>query len=243
VAGQNVYDDPDFFDAYQQMRDARSGINETVEQPAVRALLGDVQGKDTVDLGCGDGGLCRDLAALGARSVIGVDPSGRMLELAGKRTTDERIRYIRQFAENVDLPVGSADLVVSSLAFHYVADLGSLLCQVSSWLRPGGRLVASMEHPVRTSSPEMGRHPLVVDRYANEGRRDTTWYIDGVVKYHRRLSSIVNDIISAGLVLERLNEPMPSSAVVAARPDLADHVRSPAILVIAAHKSARSRCR
>jgi SAM-dependent methyltransferase len=238
VTGQNVYDDPDFFAAYQQMREARSGINETVEQPAVRALVGDVRGKDAIDLGCGDGGLCRDLMALGARSVVGIDPSARMLELAAWRTTDERVRYIRGFAEDAGLPAGSADLVVSSLALHYVPDLGPLLRRIASWLRPGGRLVASMEHPVRTASPELGRHPLVVDRYASEGRRDTTWYIDGVVKYHRRLSSIVNGIIDAGLVLERLAEPTPSPAAVAARPDLADHARSPAILVVAAHNTA-----
>jgi SAM-dependent methyltransferase len=191
VTGQNVYDDPDFFSAYQQMREAQSGINETVEQPAVRAMLGDVNGQDVLDLGCGDEGLCRDLVALGARSVVGIDPSARMLELAAGRT-------------------------------------------------PGGRLVASMEHPVRTASPELGRHPLVVDRYADEGCRDTTWYIDGVVKYHRRLSSIVNELIDAGLVLDRLAEPTPSPAAVAVRPDLAAHVRSPAVLVMAAHKPARS---
>lgn len=55
-----------------------------------------------------------------------------------------------------------------------------------------------MEHPVRTSSPELGRHPVLVDRYVNEGRRDTTSYTEDVVKYHRRLASIVNRLIGAG---------------------------------------------
>lgn len=118
MAGQNIYDDPEFFAGYQEMRHNASGINEAIEQPAVRSLLGDVRGRDAIDLGCGDGELCRHLAQAGADTVLGVDPSARMLALAAERTSDPRIRYQRAFAEDVHLPAGSVDLVVSSLALH-----------------------------------------------------------------------------------------------------------------------------
>src|SRR5262245_43620866 len=82
MAGQNVYDDPEFFAAYQRMREADAGITAGVEEAALRALLPDVTGTRVVDLGCGDGRLCQYLAELGAANVLGVDPSARMLALA-----------------------------------------------------------------------------------------------------------------------------------------------------------------
>jgi 2-polyprenyl-3-methyl-5-hydroxy-6-metoxy-1,4-benzoquinol methylase len=230
VGRQNIYDDPSFFGAYQGMRDTATGINEAIEQPALRALLPDVAGARVVDLGCGDGQLSRELAGAGAASVLGIDPSERMLTLAATRTTPGAVTYQQAFAEDVDLPAAGVDLVVSSLAFHYVADLGALIDRIAGWLRPGGLLVASMEHPVKTAAPELG----VLDRYADEGRRDTSWFVDGVVKYHRTVATVVAAVVDAGLVLERLVEPRPTAEALAARPDLEKHLRFPPLLLVRA---------
>lgn len=235
---QNVYDDDSFFASYQAMRDARSGINEAIEQPAFRAMLPPVVDCRVVDLGCGDGQLSRELAASGASSVLGIDPSERMLTLAQERTADDRIRYLRAFAEDATVAATSVDIVVSSLALHYVADLDALLARIAGWLRPGGWLVASMEHPLRTAAPGQKTSGLhVVDHYADEGSRNTSWYIDGVIKYHRRLSTIVNAVIAAGLVLQQVTEPTPTAEALEARPDLDNHRRSPALLLLSATKS------
>ena len=126
MSRQNVYDDGSFFSGYQQMRDAESGINAAVEQPGLRALLPDPAGRAVLDLGCGDGTLARDLLARGAAQVLGADPSARMLALARARSTDPRVRYVQAFAEDLSLRPTSVDLVVSSLALHYVADLGTV---------------------------------------------------------------------------------------------------------------------
>jgi ubiquinone/menaquinone biosynthesis C-methylase UbiE len=137
VARQNVYDDESFFMLYQAMREAQTGINEAVEQPALRGMLPRVTGAAVIDLGCGDGQLSRDLVVLGAASVLGIDPSERMLALAQRRTTDHRVRYLRAFAEDAWLPEASADLVVSSLALHYVADFDGVMVRIAEWLRQG----------------------------------------------------------------------------------------------------------
>jgi ubiquinone/menaquinone biosynthesis C-methylase UbiE len=234
VSRQNIYDDPAFFTAYQEMRDAESGINAAIEQPALRALLPDVTGRSVLDLGCGDGQLCRELAALGAAQVVGVDPSARMLALARERTDSPAVTYRQAFAEDVAVEDAGFDLVVSSLALHYVADLGSLLTRVTGWLRPGGWLVASMEHPMRTADPEHSLEPGLVDHYADEGSRDQSWLVDGVVKYHRRVSTILNAVMAAGLDLRAVAEPTPAPSALAARPDLDRHRRRPAILALAA---------
>jgi ubiquinone/menaquinone biosynthesis C-methylase UbiE len=238
MSRQNVYDDEAFFAGYQEMRDAESGLNAAVEQPALRALLPEVAGRTVLDLGCGDGGLARDLAARGAARVLGADPSARMLALARDRTADPRVGYVQAFAEDLALRSGSADLVVSSLAFHYVAGLGHLLEQIARWLRPGGWLVASMEHPMRTAELEQRDDPGVTGRYAAEGRRDQAWFVDGVVKYHRRVSTIITLVLAAGLELRMVTEPVPTPAALAARPELDRHHRQPAILALAAVRPA-----
>lgn len=239
MARQNVYDDDRFFAGYQEMRDAGWGINEAVEQPAMLARLPELDGATVVDLGCGDGWLCRELARLGATDVLGVDPSARMLELARERSAHGGVEYRRGFAEDLRLPNGSVDLVVSSLAFHYIGDLAGTVASIAGWLRPGGRLLASMEHPVVTAAPRLGPHPCVVAGYADEGRRDTTWYIPGVVKYHRRISTVVDTVVAAGLNLLELAEPTPTAAALSTRPDLDRHRQRPSILIVSARKPDR----
>jgi ubiquinone/menaquinone biosynthesis C-methylase UbiE len=240
VSRQNVYDDEAFFAGYQQLRDTEGGINAAIEQPALRALLPAVTGSTVIDLGCGDGALARDLAAAGAARVLGADPSLRMLALARDRTGDPRVRYVQAFAEDLAVRDARADLVVSSLALHYVADLGALLDRVARWLRPGGWLVASMEHPLRTADLGRSDDPEAAGRYAAEGRRDQTWYVDGVVKYHRRVATILNLVLAAGLELRTVVEPGPTPQALAARPELDRHQRRPAILALAATRRERT---
>jgi hypothetical protein len=59
--------------------------------------------------------------------------------------------------------------VVSSLAFHYVADLPGLLGRIGQWLRPGGLLLFSLEHPVVTAAPQRGRPSLLLITAARPG--------------------------------------------------------------------------
>lgn len=234
---QNVYDQPLFFDRYQQLRAGDRGINATIEQPALRARLPALAGLHAVDLGCGDGQLCRDLAAGGAARVLGLDSSARMLQLAAARTPAGTVRYARAFAEDARLAAGCTDLVVSSLAFHYIEDLAGLLARIGRWLRPGGRLVFTMEHPVVTAAPQPGRGPCIVDGYCEEGSRDTSWLVDGVRKYHRRVSTILSAVLAAGLAIEHVDEPAPAPELLRERPDLALHRRRPAILLVTARQT------
>jgi SAM-dependent methyltransferase len=242
--GRYLYDDPAFFGRYQRMRQQGAGLNEELEQPALTRLLPPVAGADVLDVGCGDGRLARWLAGQGARRVLGVDPSARMLALAAGHA-GPRVRYCRASAETVALAPDSVDLVVSSLALHYVAGYDALIRRVAGWLRPGGYLVYSVEHPVRTARDPMtgwlttadGVTVWPVDDYALETARTQLWLGTLVTKYHRRLATLIGGVLAAGLTLTGIDEPSPDQQVLARRPDLADHRRSPPLLVIGARRA------
>jgi len=70
---QNIYDDPQFFEGYQKLRDGDTGLNGAVEEPAIRSLLPNLHGLRVLDLGCGFGDFCRFARANGALSVVGVE--------------------------------------------------------------------------------------------------------------------------------------------------------------------------
>jgi ubiquinone/menaquinone biosynthesis C-methylase UbiE len=201
-----------------------------------------VAGAEVVDIGCGDGALGRWLAGQGARHVLCADPSERMLALAAVRP-HPRVRYLRARAEDLDLAPGSVDLVVSSLALHYVAGYEALIGRVACWLRPGGRLVYSVEHPVCTARDPMtgwvtagGETFWPVDDYARETPRTQQWLGTAVTKHHRRVSTLIAGLLAAGLTLAGIDEPSPDGELLARRPDLAGHRRRPPLLVLSARK-------
>jgi hypothetical protein len=75
-----------------------------------------------------------------------------------------------------------------------------------------------------------------VDHYAEEGARTQDWLGRTVVKHHRRLATLVGEILAAGLMLTGLDEPQPSAEAVARHPALAQHLRRPPLLIVAARK-------
>jgi SAM-dependent methyltransferase len=242
LAGRDLYDDPVFFDRYQDLRGAGAGLNDEVERPALARLLPALSGAAVIELGCGDGALARRLAEAGARRVLAVDGSARMLALAARRP-HPRVRYQRGDIETLSQPAGRADCVISSLALHYVRDYRGLVGRVAGWLRPGGQFVFSMEHPICTAASPMtgwvaagGMTVWPVDHYGEETARVQRWLGRDVLKYHRRLATVVGALLDAGLTLTGLDEPSPGDAAVARRSDLAQHRRRPPVLLVAAGK-------
>jgi SAM-dependent methyltransferase len=214
---QNIYDNPEFLAGYEAMRAGRSGAHEKLVIPALSRLLPELRDSRVLDLGCGDGWFSRQASAEGARTVVGIDPSSRMLGRARERTSDPRISYVRGFVEDIDLPKQSFDRIVSIFALHYVEDLPAVLRRIASWLAQDGVLVAVLEHPIYLASvPERqfeqrpGQPPRwLLSGYSTEGRREEHWFVDGVIKYHRKLSTILNAVIDADLTVERVEEPTP----------------------------------
>ncbi len=242
---QNIYDDPRFFAGYATLERFGAGWERAMEHADLGALLPAVDGQRVLDLGCGAGQLAHHLATRGASEVVGVDVSERMLALALARWAHPRVTYHRASIEEVAFPPARFDLVVSSLVLHYVADYAGLVLRIAGWLAPGGVLVYSTEHPIFTARlPGDGwalddagqRTRWCLDRYADEGARDETWFVPGVRKIHRTLATLINGLVDAGLLLERVVEPVPSEQWLHGHPDGRDERRRPIFLLVRARK-------
>ena len=148
---ENKYDDPRFFEKYSHMSRSEQGLQGAGEWLTLAPLLPAFAGKRVLDLGCGYGWHCAYAADQGAASVIGVDLSAKMLETARQKNARPQVQYQQGAIEDAAFPDGSFDVVLSSLALHYVADFDAVARRVYAMVAPGGWFVFSAEHPIFTA--------------------------------------------------------------------------------------------
>lgn len=149
---ENKYDNEIFFQKYSQMLRSQKGLQGAGEWSELEKILPDFCGKTVLDLGCGYGWHCKYAAEHKAASVLGTDISHKMLQKAREINSAPQIQYQCTAMEDLQFPPETFDIVLSSLAFHYVKDFGPLAENIARWLKKGGHLVFSVEHPVFTSS-------------------------------------------------------------------------------------------
>lgn len=247
MAQQNIYDNETFFNGYRQIRQRARNANVVFETPALLSLLPDLKGKRVLDLGGGCGDHCVMYANRGASRVIGIDISERMLEAAQRENSRPQIEYRRMPMEDIAGVDGRFDLVVSSLAIHYVEDYKGLADHVFQLLEPGGLFVFSQESPLNTcfssgerwTRDEQGSKLFAnLANYSVDGERESTWFVDGVKKYHRTFSTVVNTLIGAGFCIETLLEPVPTREMIEAYPPYKDLLHKPDFLLVKARKPA-----
>lgn len=241
---QNKYDDTTFFSQYEQMPRSVDGLEAAGEWHVLRALLPDMQGKRVLDLGCGFGWHCRYAREQQAGSVVGVDISEKMLQKAKELTDDPCISYELLPVEDIQFDAGQFDVVISSLAFHYIESFAELCKKIYDVLAPGGSFVFSVEHPIFTARNEQDwfydeqgnilHWPL--DHYQSEGMRDTSFLTDNVIKYHRTLSTYINDLIAAGFAIAAVKEPTPAEHLLDTVAGMRDELRRPMFLIVSARK-------
>jgi SAM-dependent methyltransferase len=149
--GGAFYDDPEVFERYQHDRSWPLNPNRTLEEPSFMEEVGSVAGLRVLDLGCGEAATGAALLASGCAGYTGIDGSQLMVE-AARRTLDGTAgTVVLADMEDFEAQPGCFDLVVSRMAFHYLADVGGLLRRCHASLAPGGRIVFSVTHPVITS--------------------------------------------------------------------------------------------
>ncbi|MGX1807912.1 class I SAM-dependent methyltransferase [Nocardia sp. NPDC055321] len=176
-------------------------------------LLGDVVDKTILEIGCGSAPCSRWLAAHGAHPV-GLDISRSMLDrgVAAMAAGGPRVPLVQAGAEALPFADASFDLACSAFgAVPFVADSAQVMREVARVLRPGGRWVFSVNHPMRWIFP---------DDPGPEGLRATIPYFDRTpyvehdadgeatyVEHHRTVGDRVREIVAAGLTLVDIIEP------------------------------------
>lgn len=176
---------------------------------------------------------------------MGIDISDRMLAVAIEENSDPKIEYIRMSIEDLSQLCGSFDVVVSSLALHYVEDFDRVARDVYRLLSPGGVFIFSQEHPIVTAHSGGDRWTkdargekvhMNLSNYGVEGERSTTWFIDGIKKYHRTFSTIINTLAGAGFTVEQVTEPLPTAEIMEKYPEHKDLLHKPDFLILKVRK-------
>ena len=240
-------------DAYDHAITAGSAedyYRQQVFGPAQLEACGSVAGLDVIDLGCGQGYFCRLLAQEGA-VVAGVDIASNLLAHARRHEASDPlgITYVEIDAALVGdrWPVSSFDIATACMSLHDMPKPKAVLEGVARLLRPDGRFVFSVPHPL-TDTPyrewvrlDDGRNgPLRLDRYFETGPCIMSWSMPSMndpwdLPSHRRTLEEWSDLIGrAGFMIQRLREPRPTAAQVASDPRLDDCYRVPYFLIVEA---------
>ncbi|WP_084780111.1 class I SAM-dependent methyltransferase [Planobispora rosea] len=214
AAQVNDYDG--FAEAYAAETE-NSFINAYLTRPAILALAGDVAGRRILDAGCGSGPLTAALRERGA-AVTGIDASAGMLALARKRLGADADLHVADLNAPLPFADGAFDDVIASLVLHYLQDWGPALAEMRRVLRPGGRLIASVNHPFVDYALQDPRP----DYHATTSYTDL-WTFNGqsfpMTFWRRPLHAMTDAFTAAGLRLAVISEPQPDPAARELFPD------------------------
>jgi SAM-dependent methyltransferase len=169
-------------------------------------------GRRTLDLGCGEGRLSRDLKALD-HDVVGLDRSPTML--AAGREVDADIETHLADAASLPFGDGSFDLVVAFMSLQDIDDFEGAIGEAGRVLGPGGKFCMAIVHPLNSAGrfvADDGESPFTItgsyldaNYYADEIARDGLELT--LVSAHRPIQAYADAVTDAGLLIERLREP------------------------------------
>jgi SAM-dependent methyltransferase len=169
-------------------------------------------GAATLDVGCGEGRVTRDLVARGHR-VTGLDASPTLLRAAAE--ADPASRYVVGPAEALPFEDGAFDLVVVYNSLMDVEDMPAAVHEAARVLDPGGRLCACITHPMQTAATWKDSDddaPLVVgEAYLDRRWMDVPVERDGLAftfdGWCYPLEAYTGALEEAGLLIEAMREP------------------------------------
>jgi len=201
-----------------------------------------LKGARICDIACGEGYLSRFLAQLGPQEVVGIDASAALIDVANRRKNVPNLSYRVDDAQHLrTFSDASIDIAVSQLAIMDIPNHRALFRSVRHVLKTGGAFVFSLLHPCfETPFHAPDESPFLIDtngtaiayivrRYTSEGfwQSGGTGVRGHMGAYHRKLSTLLNDLLAAGFLLEKLDEPVvegrglfsqvPQALLVAAR--------------------------
>lgn len=155
------------------------------------------------------------MAEQGAEELWGLDLSSAQIEIANKALKDWNPKLIcGAMEEEGNIPKGYFDIVYSIYALGWTSDLRKTLELIYSYVKPGGSFIFSWEHPVYSNlqygteevaikSSYHEKIPITFETFKGEEVQETL--------YKRKISTYINELNRAGFIIERIEEPEPSS--------------------------------
>lgn len=169
-------------------------------------------GRLTLDIGCGEGRVSRDLRELGHR-VVGLDAAPSMVTAA--RDADPGGEYLLASAADMPFEDGAADLAIAFMTLMDMDDMPGALREIGRVLEPGGRLIAPVTHPLNSAgvfSPRDGDEtaPFMIDSYRQQVRTEDSFDRNGLQMTFHSMHFTLEDYSRAfedsGLQITRLRE-------------------------------------
>ncbi len=201
---ENDYDS--FAEAYAAENET-SLINAYYARPAILNLAGDVAGRRILDAGCGAGTVTVGLRERGA-IVAGFDSSSKMVELARKRLGADADLRVADILGPLPYPDGVFDDVVAALVLHYLEDWTGPLAELRRVLKPGGRLIVVVNHPMIYKLVYPDADYFAVRKHSEEysfnGQNAVLTY------WHRPLHAMTDSFTAAGFRTAVISEPPPA---------------------------------
>jgi SAM-dependent methyltransferase len=198
-----------------------------------------------LDVGCGEGQVGRLAAAVGATHVFGVDPTWNQLVVAQQRAGGPA--YARAGADALPFPAGAFDAVVACLVFEHIRAVDAAIAEVARVLRPGGRFVFFLNHPLLQTPGSGWIDDQVLDPPEQYWRIGPYLVEDETIEQvehgvfipfiHRPLSRYVNAMAANGLLIERMEEPAPPPGFLARAQEYADAATIPRLLFLRSRKT------
>ncbi len=245
VMSKNVFSNSSFFARYMELRKDLNH-NDLLEHPEMMRLLGNIEGKSVLDLGCGSGSYAKEFISKGSSSYLGIDSSSLMIEKAKEDVKGDNISFRLLPLEKLGELSESFDIAYSSLVFHYIEDFEKLSKDIYNALNDNGVLLFSQMHPLLSATPAYQGYFLgdffAFSSYQQEGRRDGKWFNEHVVSYHRRLSSIISTLSRSGFFVENVVEPIPSEEALMEFSKLQRDLVRPTFLIVKARKITSFSC-
>ncbi len=238
----NNYDNETFFEAYAQMPRSKGGLKDAGEWSVLEPLFPNLENKKVLDLGCGYGWHCKYAVDKGAKEVVGIDLSHKMIETALNRNYDEKIKYKVCSILDYEYPKSKYDFVISNLVLHYIEDLNEIYKKVNYTLKKKGIFVFNIEHPVFTSGINQdwiydNNQPIYwpIDNYYYPGERNTIFLNQNIIKQHHTMTQILNGLLENGFEIEAIQEVQPSIEMLEI-PEMKNEMRRPMMLLVRARK-------
>ena len=197
----------DFANAYATENEANL-FNAYYERPEMLRLAGDVSGRRILDAGCGSGPLSAALHVRGA-AVTGFDVSAAMVELARQRLGEDADLHVVDLGAPLPFAEAEFDDVIASLVLHYLEDWSGPLTELRRVLKPGGRLILSVNHPAAYAIVYPEADYFAVTRYSEDYTMDgqTVW----LTFWHRPLHAMTDAFTAAGFRITAISEPPPAA--------------------------------